>query len=1434
MSRSPTKTPQVQERVPSPGVESRRAEKRPPQQELRASRNASPGQNEPAERPRKSKRNDFEVDFNSAGQPQAENQDNTFGNFQQSGGQVAGKQASSPFENFNSAGQPNAQFDNGFNEFNQNQNREQNSPDDAFNNFGTAPPRTQNSNFNQEHPSDGGFNDFGTAPPRPQNGNFNQEHPSGDAFSNFGTAPPGHHNQENFGEFNQERPQEQRFDGFGEFNAASVHQHEEFAQSQNRQERQTRNSRARPQASEPNEEFNNANDQGFADPFAQRDSRRTGPPRPLGASPRSSFNNQNEGFNQTRRQQAGEEVKQEQGIGFDDFQDFDFEKNPAMENSQVSGFNFEYDKKRQTPNSIGSRDVFGEFDGEEIGGIRGNNKRKSVQQEIKKDPFDDDVFAAAAREAEAEAQAEDQQHNNGFESNPFGNNAFSSNAHPQQDFGWSESNTRAENPPQQDFRWDQPQANGFEAHERREDFSDRRQGHAEFEEGKNAFENSRRDPVRSNFHDDPLTAKREETASFNKGSIRVSPPRDRSYNEAPQQTRFPSPPRAQSDQNFPNAISAEKIISKTFVSSKPGDMESEKLRRERDKIMTELENVKRMFNGLKVEHDFMAKNHEVTGSEYNRTRFELDELRKARSHLGSTNEQLRYENDSFKQMQGSLAQENEGHLKIFGDMNREISALKGKLADHDVLDFRQRNEARLYDLEASLRNAHNKVHVMHDLNQRIEGEHRVGSLQMDRLRQGYLDPLTLGQQMQPIVERVSLMRNGSNISPPRAVTLSPPRQSVLTPTRIVLSPPKELIRTPRDRSRSPQVMDLLNMSPPRYSIHPLPTIEEARLSASQPALRNSYVQVRMSPPRQILASDPRLSAPRSMTNLSPPRYASNAIEEARRARGEIGFGPIHVPPPRDIGPVSSYRQETFTGYPEFSRPASTQAEYRPQYSYENRVYSPPNRVSITPQVRLPMPDPVYIPIPPPLNFVPKYSPAMTTPPLVVSHTFYHPKETTTIEETSVAHSYPQKYLLQGPNVNLNVQAKESSSMVRESYSANELKLTRQSVTSQNPAHKGANELLERSRKLRETLIKGGNMSTSANQEQENKHRHTRVTSGYLDNDGNRIDDVQAYETQSQHRSGRKFSPERLRYQKIERTVSGLDDQRRVQNVSDFRQQSSYSRQNISESDANAFIPKYSDVNNKPLPRGVLNLDAVHATGVTSLPSGLYEGSPVKERIVNRSDAVELKPTETLKIVERKVRLSPTRIKNKASPRSRKYEDEFEQEDNDPKTSLANTLKKDLKAFKDSLNKGNYSSPSDARYNYRQNSNREEFNETNYNNVRTIKASEGRSQSPVQNRNFEGKTRPIIPKAEGFTYQEASNFADRENATSTSTSHGAAIGVGKTKKINLNMSKAGYSNERINDQEEINVRQLSGAPGLKLMVGDSYFYQTPNQKGNTFV
>jgi len=270
-------------------------------------------------------------------------------------------------------------------------------------------------------------------------------------------------------------------------------------------------------------------------------------------------------------------------------------------------------------------------------------------------------------------------------------------------------------------------------------------------------------------------------------------------------------------------LSASQMVSNNRVQAKYGDMESERLRKERDRILSELEGVKRMYNGMKIEFDYMKQNHDTTSNDYNKVRTELDDLRRTRGQLNFSNEQLRVENDAFKKFRGTLANENDGHLRLFEDMSKELSAIKQKVSDFDVEDQKVRNGSRLMELESSLKNAQYKIESMHNLQRTVHSEFNNVNNEFDRYR---VEPA--------FSPRRELF--GSTYSPRR--DLHTIGSTSLHPVPTSLDPHNAYQSPPRQRSKSPQIVDLLSLERPHLAASR--TSPNRIIRNSPPPLRSSY------------------------------------------------------------------------------------------------------------------------------------------------------------------------------------------------------------------------------------------------------------------------------------------------------------------------------------------------------------------------------------------------------------------------------------------------------------------------------------------------------------------------------------------------------------------------------------------------------------------
>jgi len=217
--------------------------------------------------------------------------------------------------------------------------------------------------------------------------------------------------------------------------------------------------------------------------------------------------------------------------------------------------------------------------------------------------------------------------------------------------------------------------------------------------------------------------------------------------------------------------------------------------------------------------------------------------------------------------------------------------------------------------------------------------------------------------------------------------------------------------------------------------------------------------------------------------------------------------------------------------------------------------------------------------------------------------------------------------------------------------------------------------------------------------------------------------------------------------------------------------------------------------------------------VAHLPEGLYRGSPIRERVVNRSEMVELKPTESLRIVERVIGKSPSQRREKSPvPKGVKVSTtEHHRKIFDPKPqgnqSLAQTLKSDFEMIKRSIDGGRYGLVSSSLNNPLEIA--ENFQQTTARRYENY-APRGTSPAYVPDEQANASKMLRIYSQDQPVTNKFTETLKRTEVRNSSTLYRDSLGARTGGSLVDN-----YSSGK-------EVRQIGQAPGVKLTVGDDYF------------
>lgn len=1200
--------------------------------------------------PSKEKKVDFEVNFNSA------NPDS---------GQMGSSQ-SSPFDHFQSTpALQGGQSSHAFDDFNNFGNKPQTQRHDDFANFETAPARP--SNF-QKDP-------FGT---------FEQaenEAPANDVFSNFNSGEPQKNDFDTFNNFDQPAPQREK---------RSSNRPQEFSLEEEK--------------IAPQENFEARNQQRESITQVQEE--------PFSGKVQFEATDGLEGLRGKRhvKKEEEEEKVPHDGVGFDDFDDFNFDDQHANEQS---GFNFDYDggkgARAGTPHSLGSKDIFADVDSE---------RHHEVQQ---KHPFD-----SQNQRNQLQVYAES------------------------------------------------PQTGKFG------------------EQGGNNFSESKKPPLRSSVQNAYDQFNQRESQKQYPGEDWTIPSAQKEVNRS-RAGAHESPFRGQNQ----SMLSASQLIAQSSVGAKFGDMESERLRMERDRILSELENVKRLYNGMKIEYDYMKRNNESTETDYTKLKQELDQLKRTKGQLSLNNEYLKSENDAFKKLRGTLMQENEGHVKLFEGMSKELTSLKEKINEYDLGDQRQRNNLRVSDLETTLKNTQLKIDSMHNLHRTIHSEFNNANAELDRLRQGNLAESRLN--FSPPRQEFLTSNLGRNLDISRSY-VSPPQE------RRSLTPPAERSRS---RSRSPQIVDLLSLERPNNDPYDSGKFEHNpidHLSLRSHELTNNLIGL----------------------NLDF-QSKTNTVSQYQPYRQSVGLeGTSRY---SNIGGLTEqkYTSPLMTLDRSFSPSKGTYENTAPVVinNYVSKISTTSNAFSNL------------------LTFVPKYS---DIPPLETPQPKVSPRKSENPPRLSFHSLLPSKYTSKDLET-LNVEQKtktfqsENGALLegRKEFTTSTNSTYSKTAPSQNPAANKAAALLEKAKKLREQTSKSmvgenleGNYTRRSVVERgsiKSPHRNEIIQNqDFMVPPPGRESYKASIEQTGQ--VGRRLSPERERisseYVRIENGESGVP-----QNVTSYIA-STPAQYQFSFPTTQEFQVNTRSTN--PLATSITNFE--NKAGY--LPEGFYQGSPVRERVINRSEVIELKPTETLRIVERVVKKSPSK-KNKSpapayrSKHSSEHKKIFEHSNYNP--SLTQTLKNELEVIKRSF----------------------EDNEADYNITRKIER--GRSRSPQRiteerissygvskGYSNSGKVNPLVESirndlealktapttGSGLNLRSGTINEEKRDFESGYSKEMSLFGdsaTEKSKKFYEGKNSSPYLNFGMLG-DDIRPRPSSGALGVRIAVEDAYFNNS-NSKGYGF-
>ena len=1162
--------------------------------------------------------------------------------------------------------QKKVDFDVNFNSVNAEpyQGSSQSSP---FDNFQSTPALQKGKSSAFED-----FDNFGNNPQTQQN-----------AFDNFGTAPARSSNlQENpFGTFEQPETGVQANDPFAQFNSAEQ-QNNDFDTFNNfEQGPKEKRSSNRPQdvsleeqKGSPQEDFGGRNQQNnnvaqtHEEPFSGRIQIEV--PEAL------------RGKRHIKKEEEEEKVPQNDGVGFDDFDDFNFDEQA----NEQSGFNFEYNEgrgKSGTPHSAQSKDMFADVEPE--------SQRQNEQERI--------------------------------------------------------NHVHAESPQTGKFG----------------------------EQGGNAFSESKKPPLRSSIQNAYDVYNQRETQKQYPGEDWTIPSAQKEMNNRSSGGAFESPFRGQNQ----STLSASQLIARSSVGAKFGDMESERIRMERDRILAELENVKRLYNGMKIEYDYMKRNNETTETDYTKLKQELEQLRRKKGQLSLNNDYLKSENDAFKKFRGTLTQENEGHVRLFEDMSKELTYLKEKINDYEITDQRQRSNLRISDLETTLKNTQVKIDSMYNLHRTIHTEFNHTNAELDRLRQG------------------SLIESRINFSPPRQDLLGSNLGRPVDISKSYVSPLREKSKSPsRERSRSPQIVDLLSLERPNEPSELGRYVPNDRLSLRSQDAGSNLLNQGTGGLNFDLSS--KLNAASQI--YQPYRSSIGGVE------GKYGLSSVDF-----TGTANSENRHTNQLLTLDRSLSPSQRNYETTAPVVVNNYVSTINTTQTPFSNL-------------LGFVPKYS---NLSPLEVPETRFSPRKSENPHRLSFHSSLPQKYLSQDLGT-LNSEQKvatfqsENGALLgeRQEIGRTSVSYTSSTLKSQNLATSNAAALLEKAKKLREQTSKSfvgekvedtyTRRSVVDRTSVTGTHRNEIIIQNqdFMVPPPGRESFKASMEQNGQ--VGRRISPERER---LSAEGVHLGQERIHQHISNYPttipSQIDFSLPERQEYNSNARGPNH-------LATSTMNFESQ----VGYLPEGFYQGSPVRERVINRSEMVELKPTETLRIVERVVRKSPQR-RNKSptqgykSRHSSAHKNRFESSNYNP--SLAHTLKNDLEIIKRNFEDG------DLDYNI------------------TRKIERGRSRSPQQigdekvssygvSKGYSQNGYKVNPLVESIRNElEALKTApttgsglklgpgmyeerrELENGYSKEISLFGESATEKSKKFHERKSSSSYLNSG-----------YTGAPGIKLAVEDTYF------------
>ena len=1252
-----------------------------------------------------------------------------------------GAGSSSPFDNFQST-PAQGRNSNAFEEFDSGARiPANNNNQNAFASFENPPASQQRQDaFNAQ-------NQFDT---------YNQSHPDSgqpqpqghDAFSQFNTAPQAggganfDQQQNNFADFNtfQEAPKQRRFsnqpeDDFGRFDQYNKNLDPGSNRPSQFQEREY----APPEITQT-QEFQQQQEQAYQAPASFQPKVELPEMSALRGERKKHEEEEEKTYNQNQNQQYDDG-----GFGMDAFDDFDTRNQP--QDQETSGFDFDYggdgvkNRKAGTPHSVGSHGHI--FDDPHA-------RRDSFRQEFAQD---DHAF--------------DTNFGQGIDENV--RNSFNTNQKQQQLEQYQYQN-------QQQQYEHEPQTGAFGS------FND--QQHQQQNQQDNAWANNAFDSF--NKQPEPPTQANYSQQQYDSGNKRGTV---RGTFESPNQGIAP---------RETSMLSASQIVANSRVQAKFGDMESERLRKERDRILSELENVKRMYNGMKIEYDYMKQNHDTTSTDYNKVRTELDDLRRHRGQLNFSNEQLRAENEAFKKFRGTLASENEGHLRLFEDMSKELSAIKQRVNEFDVDDQKLRNGSRLAELESSLRNAQLKVESMHNLQRTVHSEFNQVNTEFDRYRQNQFTESTFSPRRELF---------GS--------TTIHPVPTSLDPNRSYHSPPRAYQSPPRERSRSPQIVDLLSLERPHLVASRTSPI---RLRNSPPPLRSSYragdLNTNIITPFDLMNNDlPPLTQPYrpsvggGVQGLSEYKY-SDPLTTSQLNR---------TSPPRYTSPPATSNFSNLIGFvPKYSDiPPLNPSDMIPSNISSLNVNNNPSQGST-------------------LNLPP--FPSTTA---VGGNTY---SSTLNIQTTNTLAPYPTKYSSSAglPPSDLSQPAGGFETLKRQGVSS--IMTYSVAIPQQQPnsASKKAVDLIEKARRMREGMKSGtgsviGNEANYASRDSVHNRPSVASVNRNLAEDFIMPPPVIG-NTNSMQQAGQfggRLSPTRTRTSPIRanqisprKSVSSPGRERLSNRPPVLHTQEFRGRTLGSTAPVNIYTNEYTS--------GVqpTNIVTELENQVASLPEGLYRGSPIRERVVNRSEMIELKPTESLRIVERVIGKSPSQKREKSPvPKGVKVStthDYHHRKIFDPKPqgnqSLAQTLKSDFEMIKRSIDGGRHGLVSASLNNPLEIA--ENFQQTTATRYETYAAPpRGTSPGYVPDEMANASKMLRMYSQDQPISNKLTETLKRTEVRNSSTLYRDDLRIRTGSSLADNYSSSGKE-----------VRQIGQAPGVKLTVEDNYFQGGTNyhSRGNVLI